>query len=98
MPSVRVRWTPHAIRRAVATMVAQILGMSGDKIVKRVLGHADLEVTSLYNQYQYIKEVRRVLSLLTADIMSTGQCRMTYRLENSRFAAPAREIAIAHAA
>jgi integrase len=93
-----VRWTPHAIRRAVATMVAQILGMSGDKIVKRVLGHADQEVTSLYNQYQYTKEVRRVLSLLTADIMSTGQCRMTYRLENSRFAAPAREIAIAHAA
>jgi integrase len=93
-----VRWTPHAIRRAVATMVAQILGMSGDKIVKRVLGHADSEVTSLYNQYQYIKEVRKVLSLLAADMMSTGQCRMTYCLENSRYALATRGNEIAQAA
>jgi hypothetical protein len=96
--AIPIRWTPHAIRRAVATMVAQILGMSGDKIVKRVLGHADQEVTSLYNQYQYIKEVRRVLSLLTADLMSTGQCRMTYCLENSRFALPTKGNEMAHAA
>ena len=43
--------------------VAQFLGISSDEIVKRVLGHADQEVTSLYNQYQCTKEVRRVLSL-----------------------------------
>jgi len=79
-------------------MVAEILGMSGDKIVKRVLGHADKEVTSLYNQYQYIKEVRRVLNRLTGDLMSTSQCQMTYFLENSRFPLPARVIEIAQAA
>jgi integrase len=61
-----IPWTPHAIRKFVATLVAEDLGMQGDKLVRRVLGHADADVTSLYNQYGYVKEVRACLSHLHA--------------------------------
>jgi len=83
--AIPIRWTPHAIRRAVATNVAQYLGMFGDKVVKRVLGHADQDVTSLYNQYGYVIEVRRVLIRLAAELFEDERCKMTYRLENSQF-------------
>ena len=75
------RWTPHAIRKFVATCVAEDLGMNGDKLVKRILGHSDTGVTSLYNQYGYIREVRRCLMTL-ADKLLTGR-RFRYRLPDS---------------
>jgi integrase len=45
-------WTPHAIRRAVATDVAEATGESGDKLVEKVLGHADRGATEIYNRYR----------------------------------------------
>ena len=74
-------WTPHAIRKFVATCVAEELGMNGDKLVKRILGHSDREVTSLYNQYGYIREVRRCLISL-ADKLLVGR-KMQYRLPDA---------------
>ena len=57
----KVRWTPHDLRRTVATRIAEQLGIEGEKFVKRVLGHSDGSVTAIYNRYGYVKEIRRVL-------------------------------------
>jgi len=55
--------------------------MNGDKLVKRILGHSDKDVTSLYNQYGYIREVRRCLMSL-ADKLLAGR-KMQYRLPDA---------------
>jgi hypothetical protein len=60
--------------------------MQGDKVVKRVLGHADADVTSIYNQYGYVKEVRACLGRLAAQLL-VGR-RMRYVLPASQFAQP----------
>lgn len=54
-------FTSHALRRTVATRLAESLGDSGDKLIKRVLGHADGSVTAIYNRYGYVKEMRAAL-------------------------------------
>lgn len=33
----------------------------GEKLVKRVLGHSDYSVTSIYNRYGYVRDMRRAL-------------------------------------
>ena len=58
----KIRWTPHDLRRTVATRIAEQLGIEGEKFVKRVLGHSDGSVTAVYNRYGYVKEMRRVLA------------------------------------
>jgi integrase len=55
------RITTQTLRRTVATRLAEQLGDEGDKLIKRVLGHADGSVTSIYNRYGYVREMRRVL-------------------------------------
>jgi integrase len=64
-------WTPHDIRRTVATRVAEALGEAGDKLVKRVLGHAEEGATAIYNRYGYVKEMRRVLTQWANDLLAT---------------------------
>jgi integrase len=64
-------WNPHDIRRTVATRIAEALGEVGDKLVKRVLGHADQEVTAIYNRYAYVKEMRHVLTQWTNELLAT---------------------------
>ena len=64
-------WNPHDIRRTVATRIAEALGEGGDKLVKRVLGHADQEVTAIYNRYAYVKEMRRVLTQWANELLAT---------------------------
>jgi integrase len=81
-----IPWTPHAIRKFVASNVAEDLGMQGDKVVKRILGHSDSEVTSLYNQYGYIKEVRACLARMAGRLLVGRQMR--YVLPGSRMLAP----------
>lgn len=54
-------FTSHALRRTVATRLAESLGDPGDKLIKRVLGHADGSVTAIYNRYGYVKEMRAAL-------------------------------------
>jgi integrase len=58
----KIRWTPHDLRRTVATRIAEQLGIEGEKFVKRVLGQSDGSVTAIYNRYGYVKEIRRVLA------------------------------------
>ena len=43
-------WTPHDLRRTVATRIAEQLGVGGEQLIKRVLGHADGSVTAIYNR------------------------------------------------
>lgn len=63
-----VPWTPHDLRRTVATRIAEQLGVGGEQLIKRVLGHADGSVTAIYNRYGYVKEMRGVLECWTADL------------------------------
>lgn len=60
--------------------------MQGDKLVKRILGHADGDVTSLYNQYGYVKEVRACLTRMAARLLVGRQMR--YVLPSSRLSQP----------
>ena len=65
---VTVPWTPHDLRRTVATRIAETLGVGGEQVVKRVLGHADGSVTAIYNRYGYVKEMRAILEQWAADL------------------------------
>lgn len=68
-------WTPHDLRRTVATRIAEQLGIGGEQIIKRVLGHSDGSVTAIYNRYGYVKEMRRVLEVWTADLTAAAQSK-----------------------
>jgi len=63
-----VPWTPHDLRRTVATRIAEQLGVGGEQLIKRVLGHADGSVTAIYNRYGYVKEMREVLQRWAEDL------------------------------
>jgi integrase len=63
-----IRWTPHDLRRTVATRIAEQLGVGGEQLIKRVLGHSDGSVTAIYNRYGYVKEMRTVLEKWAADL------------------------------
>lgn len=63
-------WTPHDLRRTVATRIAEQLGVGDEQLIKRVLGHADGSVTAIYNRYGYVKEMRAVLEQWAADLTS----------------------------
>jgi integrase len=54
-------FNPHDIRRTVATRIAELLGVGGEQLIRRVLGHADSSVTAIYNRYGYVKEMRAAL-------------------------------------
>ena len=62
-----VTWTPHDLRRTVATRIAEQLGVGGEQLIRRVLGHADGSVTAIYNRYGYVKEMREVLERWAED-------------------------------
>jgi integrase len=67
------RWTPHDLRRTVATRIAEQLGVGGEQLIKRVLGHADGSVTAIYNRYGYVKEMRGVLGQWAADLLGVRE-------------------------
>ncbi len=58
---VLVRWTPQDLRRSVATHIAEDLGVGGEQLVRRVLGHSDGTVTAIYNRHGYVWEMRAAL-------------------------------------
>lgn len=68
-------WTPHDLRRTVATRIAEQLGVGGEQLIKRVLGHADGSVTAIYNRYGYVKEMRAVLERWASDL--AGESNVT---------------------
>jgi integrase len=64
-----VPWTPHDLRRTVATRIAEQLGVGGEQLIRRVLEHADGSVTAIYNRYGYVKEMREVLERWAEDLI-----------------------------
>ena len=52
-------WTPHDLRRTVASRMAQ-MGIE-EFHIGRVLGHAYNSVTAIYNRYSYLNEKREAL-------------------------------------
>jgi len=51
-------FTSHDLRRTVATRLGESLGVGGEQLLKKVLGHSDGSVTAIYNRYGYVKEMR----------------------------------------
>lgn len=68
-------------RRTVATRIAERLGVGGEQLIKRVLGHADGSVTAIYNHYGYVKEMRAVLEEWAADL--TVECERVTDLKRA---------------
>lgn len=64
------RWTPQDLRRTVATRIAEQLGIGGEQLIQRVLGHSDGSVTAIYNRYGYVKEMRSVLEQWVRELTS----------------------------
>jgi len=77
-------WTPHDLRRTVATRIAEQLGIGGEQLIKRVLGHADGSVTAIYNRYGYVKEMRTVLERWAADLTTPEGAGKSDSLRGSR--------------
>jgi integrase len=74
-----VPWTPHDLRRSVATRIAEQLGVGGEQLIKRVLGHSDGSVTAIYNRYGYVKEMRAVLEQWVADLTADAEPEAHFR-------------------
>ena len=55
------RWTPHDLRRTMATGLAR-LGCP-DEVIDEVLNHKKKGIISVYNQHRYDAEERRWLIL-----------------------------------
>lgn len=86
---VLVPWTPHDLRRTVATRIAEQLGVGGEQMIRRVLGHSDGSVTAIYNRYGYVKEMRVVLERWANDL--TGETmEPAHVVEESRLILPGR--------
>ncbi len=51
-------FTSHDLRRTVATRLGESLGVGGEQLIKKVLGHSDGGVPAIYNRYGYVKEMR----------------------------------------
>ena len=67
-----VPWTPHDLRRTVATRIAEQLGVGGEQLIRRVVGHADGRVTAIYNRYGHVKEMREILERWAEDLIGRG--------------------------
>jgi integrase len=55
------RFTPHDLRRTVATRMRELGVSRGD--VKMVLNHKEVDVTARYDRYDGLAEKRRALDL-----------------------------------
>lgn len=77
------RITSQTLRRTVATGIAAMLGYEGEKLVKRVLGHADSSVTAIYNRYGYVREMRHALEQWANELMGAGSEKETPESEHS---------------
>ena len=44
------------------------MGVGGEQLIKRVLGHSDGSVTAIYNRYGYVREMRSVLERWALDL------------------------------
>jgi integrase len=74
------RWTPHDLRRTVATRLAETLGVGGEQMIRRVLGHSDGSVTAIYNRYGYVKEMRAVLNQWATELTGDSAVQSAQQL------------------
>lgn len=68
--NLSVPFTSHDLRRTVATRLGESLGIGGEQLIKRVLGHSDGSVTAIYNRYGYVKEMRTCLEKWALELTS----------------------------
>jgi integrase len=70
-------WDPRDLRRTAATLMSR--NRVPRFIVRRVLNHADREVTAVYDLYEYDDEVRRALLILDKAVLGivSGQSELT---------------------
>src|SRR3984957_16468241 len=61
-------FSSHAIRRGVATGIAEALGVGGEPLIARLLGHSQNTVTAIYNRYGYLKEMRAALEAWAGEL------------------------------
>ena len=54
-------FTSHDLRRSAVTHIAESLGIGGEPLIKRLLGHADGSVTAIYNRYGHVSGIKRYL-------------------------------------
>jgi integrase len=80
-------FNPHDIRRTVATRIAELLGVGGEQLIRRVLGHADGSVTAIYNRYGYVREMRSALEQLTKEL-TRGLSAEPYLVQAQAIASP----------
>jgi integrase len=62
-------FTAHDLRRTVATRLGESLGVGGEQLIRKVLGHADGSVTAIYNRYGYVKEMREALQAWARELI-----------------------------
>lgn len=62
-----VNWRPHDFRRSIATHLRR-LGVDRH-VVKRVLGHAERDVTATYVRYNLLAEARTALQLWSTELV-----------------------------
>jgi len=65
------RFTSHDLRRSVASRIAESLGIGGEPLIRRLLGHADSSVSAIYNHYGYLKEMRAALEAWARELTGT---------------------------
>ena len=65
-----VNWRPHDFRRSVATHLRR-LGVDRH-VVKRVLGHAERDVTATYDRYNLLAEARTALELWAKELVPSA--------------------------
>lgn len=87
-------FTPHDLRRTVATRIAEQLGVGGEQLIKRVLGHSDGSVTAIYNRYGYVKEMRAVLEQWASDLTrsQTAELSVSARVAITEVTSDARRL------
>jgi integrase len=61
-------FTSHDLRRSAVTHIAESLGIGGEPLIKRLLGHADGSVTAIYNRYRYLREMRAALEAWAGEL------------------------------
>jgi integrase len=67
-------FTSHDLRRTVATRLGESLGVGGEQLIKKVLGHSDGSVTAIYNRYGYVKEMRAGLEAWARELTKENVC------------------------
>jgi integrase len=77
-------FTSHDLRRTVATRLGESLGIGGEQMIRRVLGHSDGSVTAIYNRYGYVREMRACLETWSQALTASSARGLTNQLRRVR--------------